>query len=52
MVAHRRTGIAPEITVPLLLLSAPDEKLVPPEGGRMIYERASSAADPRGSRSW
>lgn len=33
---------APEIRVPLLLLSAPDEKLVPPHGGRMIHERASS----------
>jgi lysophospholipase len=33
---------APEITLPLLLLSAPDEQLVPPHGGRMIYERASS----------
>lgn len=34
---------APEIRVPLLVLSAPDEKLVPPYGGRMIHERASSA---------
>jgi alpha-beta hydrolase superfamily lysophospholipase len=33
---------APEITVPLLLLSAPDEQLVPAHGGRMIHERASS----------
>jgi alpha-beta hydrolase superfamily lysophospholipase len=33
---------APGITLPLLLLSAPDEQLVPPHGGRMIYERAGS----------
>jgi alpha-beta hydrolase superfamily lysophospholipase len=33
---------APEITLPLLLLLAPDEKLVPPRGGRMIFERAGS----------
>lgn len=33
---------APQLTVPLLMLIPTADKLAPPAGGRMVYERASS----------
>jgi alpha-beta hydrolase superfamily lysophospholipase len=40
---RRFEGEAPSLTLPMLVMVGTADELVPPAGGRMVYERAGSA---------